>query len=67
MVSMASKLSPCCSVGAIPLIENFQYPLVTHYDEDRVGDYGNDYDDCNTPNINKENETTFMTPSSDDK
>lgn len=40
--------------------------LVTHFDEDYGGDNENDYNDCDTPNTSKVDETTFTKPSSAD-
>ena len=45
-------------------------PLVNHYSKDRHNDYGNhddDYDDYNTPNTCRVEETTFTTLCSSDK
>ena len=46
-------------------VNNENIPQITHHDEDH--DYDKDYDDYDTPNTSKVDETTFLTPSSTDK
>ena len=44
-------------------IDKENIPQVSHYDEDR----DKDYDNYNTPNISKIDDTTLTTPGSSDK
>ena len=43
--------------------DDVNMPLITHHGED----HDDDYDDYNTPNTSRADETTFATPSSTDK
>lgn len=44
-------------------VDDENMPLVNHHHKD----CGNDYDDCNTPNISNADDTTFTTSGFTDK
>ena len=49
------------------LFDNESIPLVTHHEKDCDGHHDDNYDDCNTSNNSKVDETTFATASSTNK